>query len=136
MRELINIPVPFQTFNDLSDFCDGRRMTEEFADVAGRAISEWIAMQNKARPDNGTSLLGGYQWKSLFLPSGTQVRIVIRRKTHYATVDGDRILHNGEEVSPAQLVNQLAGCTRNAWKHVWLLLPGETCWQLAETMRT
>ena len=101
MRQLINIPVPFQTFNDLSDFCDGRRMTEEFADIVGRAISEWIAKQNKAAP-----------------------------------VDGDHIFYNGAEVSPAQLVNKLAGCTRNAWKHIWLLLPGETRWQLAETLRT
>jgi len=53
MRELINVPVPFQTFNDLTDFCDGRRVTDEFADVAGRAISEWIAMQ-KMTPPNRT----------------------------------------------------------------------------------
>lgn len=136
MRELINIPVPFQTFDDLSDFCDGRRVTEEFAQVAGRAISEWIAMQNKATAEGESALQGGYQWKSLFLPSGTKIRIGIRRKVHHAIVEGDYILYHGEQVSPAQLVNQLAGCTRNAWKHVWLLLPGETRWRLAETMRT
>ena len=50
MKELINIPVPFQTFNDLSEFCDGRRSTEEFAEVAGRAISEWIALQMMPQP--------------------------------------------------------------------------------------
>lgn len=38
---------------------------------------------------------------------------------------GTHIHHNGEQVSPAQLVSQLAGCTRNAWKHIWLLLPGD-----------
>jgi hypothetical protein len=135
MRDLIDIPVPFQTFNDLTEFCDGRRVTEELAEVAGRAITEWIAMQNKAESDDG-SLRGGYQWKSLFLPSGTKIRVAIRRKISHAVVEGDHILHNGEEVSPAQLVNHLAGCTRNAWKHVWLLLPGETRWKLAETMRT
>jgi hypothetical protein len=48
---------------------------------------------------------------------------------------GTHIHHNGEQVSPAQLVSQLAGCTRNAWKHIWLLLPGETRWQLAEPLR-
>ncbi|KQV53740.1 MULTISPECIES: hypothetical protein [unclassified Duganella] len=133
---MIDIPVPFQTFNDLSEFLDGRRVTEELADVAGRAISDWIAKQNTALTNDGDVLKGGYQWKSLFLPSGTRIRIAIRRKIFHATVDGDHIHHNGAEVSPAQLVNQLAGCTRNAWKHVWLLLPGETRWQLAETMRT
>lgn len=111
-------------------------MTEELADVAGRAISEWIAKQNTAAATDGDALQGGYQWKSLFLPSGTKLRVAIRREIHHATVEGDHIRHNGEEVSPAQLVNQLAGCTRNAWKHVWLLLPGESRWQLAETMRT
>lgn len=135
MRELINIPVPFQTFNDLSDFCDGRRGTEEFVDIAGRAISEWIAMQKKAATEDCESLQGGYQWKSIFLPSGTKIRVTMRGKVYRATVEGDHIRHNGEEVSPAQLVNRLAGCTRNAWKHLWLLLPGESRWQLAETMR-
>ena len=135
MRELINIPVPFQTYNDLSAFCDGRRVTEEFAEVAGRAISEWIAMQNTASAPDSDSLQGGYQWKSLFLPSGTKIRVALCGKTYHAAVDGDRIYHNGEEVTPAQLVNRLAGCTRNAWKHIWLLLPGETRWQLAEKMR-
>lgn len=135
MRELINIPVPFQTFNDLSDFLDGRRSTEEFADVAGRAISEWTAMQSEAPSDEDASMQGGYQWKSVFLPSGTRIRVVLRSKIHHAMVDGDHIRHEGQEVSPAQLVNLLAGCTRNAWKHVWLLLPGETRWQLAEKLR-
>ena len=95
-----------------------------------------IAMQKKASSDHSNSLHGGYQWKSLFLPSGTKIRVAIRARVHHAAVDGDYIYHDGEQVSPAQLVNKLAGSTRNAWKHVWLLLPGESRWQLAETVRT
>ena len=92
-------------------------------------------MQNKSVAEEDDVLHGGYQWKSLFLPSGTKLRVAIRRKIYHAAVDGDRILYDGDEVSPAKLVNQLAGCTRNAWKHVWLLLPGEKRWQLAAAMR-
>lgn len=118
MRELINIPVPFQTFNDLSDFLDGRRSTEEFADVAGRAISEWIAMQGESPSDDDASMQGGYQWKSVFLPSGTRIRVVLRRKIHHAMVDGDYILHEGQEVSPAQAPCMAGGLASliKAWR--------------------
>lgn len=45
---------------DLSDFLDGRRMTEELADVAGRAISAWIAKQHTAPANDNDALQGGY----------------------------------------------------------------------------
>lgn len=34
----------------------------------------------------------GYQWKSLFLPSGTELRMSTRDSMHYARVSGDDII--------------------------------------------
>ncbi|WP_051294048.1 hypothetical protein [Pseudoduganella violaceinigra] len=135
MEGLIGISIPFQVFLDLSAYLDGRRSTEEFAEVAGRAISEWIALQHATPTHDGGSSFGGYQWKTLFLPSGTRLRLTIRKATHHASVEGDCIVYEGAAVTPAQLVNQVAGGTRNAWKHIWLQLPGDTRWQRAESLR-
>ena len=44
---------------------------------------------------------GGYQWKSLFLPHGTEVRMSTEAGSFYAQVDGDVILHKGKSVSPS-----------------------------------
>lgn len=135
MEPTIGIPVYFDVFEKLCRFLDGSTVKEEIAAVASRAITTWIEQQSAPPPEESSALLGGYQWKNVFLPEGTKLRIVVKRKTFHASVVGDHIIFNGEATSPACLVNQLASTKRNAWKHTWLLLPGETKWQLAQSMR-
>lgn len=135
MEPTIGIPVTYKVFEDLRKFLDGSTVTEEVAAVASKAITAWIEQQSSPPPEDSPSLLGGYQWKHVFLPEGTKLRVIVRRSTFHAAVVGDQIIFNGEATSPACLVNQLASTTRNAWKHIWLLLPGETKWQLAQSMR-
>jgi hypothetical protein len=100
-----------------------------------KAITAWIEQQSAPRAEESPALLGGYKWKLLFLPQGTKLRVVVKRKTFHASVIGDDIIFNGQATSPACLVNQLASTKRNAWKHIWLLLPGETQWLLAQSTR-
>lgn len=135
MEHMISIPVTFKVFEDLCKFLDGSTVTEEIAAVASKAITAWIEQQSAPPPEESAALLGGYQWKHLFLPEGTKLRIVIKRKVFHAAVVGDQIIFNGKPASPASLVNQLAATKRNAWNHIWLLLPGEKLWQSAQSMR-
>lgn len=135
MEPTINIPVTFTVFENLCKFLDGSTVSEEVAEVASKAISAWIEQQSTPQQEESPVLLGGYQWKHLFLPEGTKLRVVVKRKTFHASVLGDQIIFNGQAISPACLVNQLASTKRNAWKHIWLLLPGEIKWQLAQSMR-
>ncbi len=135
MEPTINIPITFIVFENLCRFLDGSTVSEEVATVASKAITAWIELQSAPLPEESSALLGGYQWKHVFLPAGTKLRVVVKRKTFHASVVGDHIIFNGQAISPACLVNQLASTKRNAWKHIWLLLPGETKWQLAHSMR-
>lgn len=135
MEPTISIPITFTVFENLCKFLDGSTVSEEVAAVASKAITAWIEQQSAPPPEESSSLLGGYQWKHVFLPEGTKLRIVVKRKTFHAAVVGDQIIFNGQAISPACLLNQLAGTKRNAWKHIWLLLPSETKWQLAQSMR-
>lgn len=135
MEHMITIPVTFKVFEDLCKFLDGSTVTEEIAVAASKAITAWIEQQSIESPEEQPALLGGYQWKHLFLPEGTKLRIVIKRKTFHAAVVGDQIIYDGKRVSPAGLVNQLAATKRNAWNHIWLLLPGEKLWRSAQSMR-
>jgi hypothetical protein len=50
-------------------------------------------------------------------------------------VDGDDIVFEGRSVSPAQMANTVAGGTRNAWRELWILSPGETVWKSAWALR-
>lgn len=67
----------------------------------------------------------GYQWKTLFLPSGTDLRMSTRDGTGHARVCGDDIIYNGRRVSPRGLTLAIAGDGRNAWRDLWLRMPGE-----------
>src|SRR4051795_122211 len=69
------------------------------------------------------------------MPSGTRLRMWYDGRFHYADVVGDDINFQGRKVSPAQLANSVAGNTRNAWRDIWLLFPGETKWKLASLRR-
>lgn len=67
----------------------------------------------------------GYQWKELFLPDGTDMRMHFEGETYHARVIGDAIVHEGRTVSPRQLTIAIAGDGRNAWRDLSVRLPGE-----------
>jgi hypothetical protein len=77
----------------------------------------------------------GYQWKELFLPDGTDVRMRCDGEVHHARVSGDSIVYRGRPVSPRQLTLVVAGDGRNAWRDLSLRLPGEKRFQPASLLR-
>lgn len=89
------------------------------------AVRNWLdAQKPSARPR-------GYQWKELFLPDGTELRIRYMGMYYYASVEGDRILQGGVPVSPHEWVRSVTSTVRNAWRDIWLRrYPGE-CWTRA-----
>jgi hypothetical protein len=62
-------------------------------DIIPAAVRQWLA-------SNGAGAQRGYQWKALFLPHGTELRVHFRYLYHYAVVEGDRIMADGESVTP------------------------------------
>lgn len=41
----------------------------------------------------------------------------------------------GRSVSPAELVNEVAKCARNAWRTLWIRFPDESEWKHALSLR-
>jgi hypothetical protein len=99
------------------------------------AINQWIAAARGHPATIQLPPMRGYQWKSLFLPEGTALRMFIARKFHYARVEGEHILYEGRAVTPQGFTTACGGRCRNAWRDVWLLLPGERQWYLASVLR-
>lgn len=77
----------------------------------------------------------GYQWKSLFLPEGTVLRSWSYGEHNYACVDGDKIMHDGESVSPNQFARSFARATRNAWFDLSVRRPGDKHFKMAGLLR-
>ncbi len=96
------------------------------------AVSDWLAKERQS-PEGKSRSKAGYQWKQLFLPEGTLLRITINAQAHYATVEGNDIVSGGQRLSPSQFAN-VHGTVRNAWRVVWLRMPGED-WERAASHR-
>ncbi len=77
----------------------------------------------------------GYQWKSLFLPHGTELRMTTSRQSGYARVVGDKIMFDGFSVSPRGLTLAIAGEGRNAWRDLWIKFPQDRHWRSASFYR-
>jgi hypothetical protein len=78
----------------------------------------------------------GYQWKEVFLPEGTRLRASFDRKQYFAVVAGTEIKYGDHAISPSCFANLFGSGNRNAWKAVWLRLPGSTEWLLADVCRS
>ena len=96
------------------------------AEAAAVAIRTWINTQQRP-PASATEppSTRGYQWKSLFLPEGTELRMSTTGSTYHARVVGDDIVYNGRKVSPRGMTLAIAGEGRNAWRDLYLKFPGE-----------
>ena len=80
----------------------GSTLTVEQA--ATSAINQWIAAARGTPANINLPPMRGYQWKSLFLPEGTDLRMFIDRQFHYARVN--------------RCGNGRPGCLRCAWRDV------------------
>ena len=120
---------------ELLDYLQSNGSTQEPAEVVGMAIQYWLDERKPLPRSPALPILHGYQWKELFLPEGTRLRLLYRADCAYAEVIGDRIMYQGRPVSPNQFATAFAGSVRNAWHDLTLRLPGEKNWKPASVRR-
>ncbi|MFH1216671.1 MAG: hypothetical protein V1706_09240 [Pseudomonadota bacterium] len=137
MKSQISVPVQTSQFLELVNFLRINNDPRDPVDVVGTAIDYWLDNANW-KPELLSEISSddrGYQWKSLFLVHGTQIRMQYKGTTFYAKVEGDEIIYNGESISPGSMVNKITGTSRNAWRDLWIKSPGDQEWQLALELR-
>lgn len=132
---LISLYVQDTAVDALSDYLDEVRCKRHISLVASEAIREWIARGRARAAEAPEKALQGYQWKGVFLPSGTRLKTRVRGRTYYATVEGDHIKYEGKAVSPHVFANAFGVDGRNAWRDIWLHLPYEPTWQAAISLK-
>ena len=130
----IAVQVPADTFIELALFLREMGDFRDPSEIIGVAIESWLVhakgagrLQSKKRSDA--------QWKSLFLPDATELRMQYHGQCFYARVSGDAITYDGRSLSPRQFVNFIAGNSRNAWRDLWIRFPGTKAWRCADAMR-
>lgn len=99
------------------------------------SLTDAVAVAIRAQSADADASSRGYQWKELFLPEGTALRMRCGDEVHHARVAGDAIVYRGRCVSPHQLTLAIAGDGRNAWRDLSLRLPGEEHFRPACVLR-
>ncbi|HJV00041.1 MAG TPA: hypothetical protein VJ752_05785 [Burkholderiaceae bacterium] len=122
--------VPSATYSELCNYLRSSGSTLTATEAIVRALQDWMEAQRTT-----VAPLQGYQWKSLFLPEGSQIRMHYRETWHYAEVVGEEIIYRNAVVSPRQLTIAVAGMGHNAWRALWIRRPGEQDWTVATLLR-
>ena len=116
------IPISAPTLLALRAFLQTHPSAGSMGEVVDAAINAWLGQQT----GTGVGDPGlGYQWKSLFLPAGTQVRFDYGGQTYHAQVQGDHFVYKGKPTSPRGMLMAVAGLTGNAWKLLRIRRPGD-----------
>lgn len=131
----ISVPIPTEQFLELVDFLRANDESRNPVLAIRDAIDYWI--QNASwKPELFSKTdTRGYQWKTLFLAAGTQIRMPYKGKYYYAKVEGDEIIYEGQPITPGSLANKIASTSRNAWRDLWIKRPEDKEWMLADVRR-
>ena len=126
MFATVSVAVPTPVMCELLMYLQRTGNVQQPDEAVAAAIQQWLAAMQTfpPQPAPGT-LLRGYQWKTLFLPDGTRLRMQYRGDHEYAIVEGDSLIYRGRATSPNQFANAFGSGVRNAWQELAIRMPGE-----------
>ncbi|MBA3352369.1 MAG: hypothetical protein H0U23_08105 [Blastocatellia bacterium] len=136
MKSQIAVPIPTEQFVELVNFLREEKDIRDPVEVVSYAIEYFL--NNAAHKQDDllvTRSSHGYQWKNLYLPDKTQIRMQYKGRYFYATVERDEIIFERTPISPGSLANKIAGSSRNAWRDLWIKRPEDKEWKLADDCR-
>lgn len=120
--------------DQVEDFVDRNMLDANFWTEEGLE-----AFEREASADNQTNdgdPERGYQWQSVLLRNGSELRMRYQGRYYYARVSHERVVDEDGAYTPAEWVRKVANHTsRNAWRDIWVKFPGEASWHFADTLR-
>lgn len=127
-NEAITVEVPPLLYLDLGAYLRQTGDTRTPGDLVAAALKAWLnpRMQRERI---------GYQWKNLFLPDGTELRMRYRGVFYYASIKRDQLVYAGEAVSPRGWALMVTGTVRNPWRDIWIRRTYHELWTQAGTWR-
>ncbi|MBN9336009.1 hypothetical protein [Devosia sp.] len=147
----IYVPISKDLYNDIVRFSDGQIRPET---VAEDLLLRWVADSAQAGDEHWgkrkEEVLGKYAtanvivdwaiplvWKGLNFPEGTEVRMSYGGSDYFAKVMNGKVVDRDGSFSPSEWASKIAqGTSRNAWRDLWLRLPGAPNWVQATQFRS
>jgi hypothetical protein len=134
-RKLVSVQISSELFLELANYLQEFGDERDPAEVVEGALASWLAVA-RGETSAGDGPAPGFQWKQLFLPEGTELKMQYRGHYAFAKVVGDAVQYDGRPMSPNQFAAEVAGTARNAWRDLWLRLPGQRYWKNAAFIRS
>jgi hypothetical protein len=135
MKSTVTVQVDTDTMLRLISHLKVRGGAQDPSDAINGAIDLWLREQAQLPRQCDPASVRGYQWKSLFLPDGTELRSWSYGEHNYARVVGDQIIHNGRAVTPNEFAQSFARSMRNAWMDLSVRRPQDQQFKLAHRLR-
>lgn len=137
----VAVPVRSNALIELVDFLRKKGSDRSVSDAVEAALDYWISNAEWKTDELMPEVLErpqhrGYQWKTLLLPPGTQIRMKYKGKVFQAEVRDDDFVFEGRTTTPSEFANHVAaGTARNAWRDLWIKRPQDQAYQLADLLR-
>jgi hypothetical protein len=135
MKSIVPLQVDTNTLLRLISQLKLRGGTQDISAAINSAIELWLSEQAKLAKGCDPANVRGYQWKSLFLPEGTELSTWSYGEHNYARVVGDEIIHKGKPTTPNQFALSFARTTRNAWTDLAIKRPEDKQFKKACRLR-
>jgi hypothetical protein len=135
MKSTVSVQVDADVMLRLISHLKVRGGAQDVTDAIDSAIDLWLRAQAQLPAGCDPASIRGYQWKSLFLPEGTEIRSWSYGEHNYARVVGDEIIHKGKSVTPNEFAQSFARSMRNAWKDLSIRRPEDKQFKMAHRLR-
>lgn len=135
MKSTMTLQVDTDTLLQLISLLKIRGGAQDLSSAINSAIVLWLREQSQLAAGCDPASVRGYQWKSLFLPEGTELRSWSYGEHNYARVVGDEIIHRGKAVTPNQFAQSFARSMRNAWVDLSVRRPEDKQFRMARLLR-
>jgi len=135
MKSTVVVQVDTDTMLRLISHLKVRGGAQDVAEAVDSALTLWLREQSQLPFNCDPASVRGYQWKSLFLPEGTEIRSWSYGEHNYARVVGDEIIHKGKSVTPNEFAQSFARSMRNAWMDLSVRRPQDQHFKMAHRLR-
>src|ERR1700741_160081 len=115
-RKLVSVQISSVLFLELANYLQEFGDERDPAEVVEAALTSWLCV---ARGELQEAEVRGYQWKRLFLPEGTELKMNYRGSNAFAKVVGDAIIYQGQPTTPNQVAAEVAGTASTAGEVSW-----------------
>ena len=130
-RRTVDLPTPFLLHLQDHLRLTGSKLSTEQAII--HAVEQWQTETAKSPSGPAAEPGYGYQWKELFLPHATRLRMIYLGTSYYAEVVGDSLRFKGRALSPRQMVMAVTGSVRNPWLELFIRFPLARDWKRAKS---